>query len=609
MRGLGKKAISSVIAVVLIILITVAAVAIIWLAVLPLVRNSISLSCTDVDLSIGNDGYTCYSQNSNIVPIQVKKGQNNVNIIGVKLLLSSGGNDYAYYANYNFQPNSEKTFYLNSSGIPNVDKIGLVAYYSQGNSVKECSATYIQPAKTCIDGFTLPDQVILLNQTNGTTLGGGSGSGGSANPGCNVDNTLVTGNVSIICNSSFYKDNCGGTHQGLKLPNCTCANNLLQGQSCTDNVCSTTCYGSAVCAPNCACSSLTLVGQNCSDGCGGSCAGTKASQDGSANYPFIITNCTDLENKLWGNLNSYFVLGNNIDCSNTTSWNNGAGFNPVGAPFTGNLDGKGFSVSNLYINRPSSSSSSPVGLFGSISNFGKAIRNLSIVNANVTSGSYSGILAGIINNATIISVSVSGTIVSNSQYIGGFVGQASYSTVLNSSSSGNFNTTYGNYGSAYIGGFIGSLINNVTIDSCFSNSILGITNYEYDVGGFIGGDSQLNPSNNIISNSYSSGKITGAGAGYSNNGGFMGEEYYDTITNSYTSIVSSPRCFCGSFTGTAASNSFYDTVCTNTNSGGAGLSTAQLQSGSGSSNPNLPGWSSFVWNFPGGQYPRLRWQG
>lgn len=91
-------------------------------------------------------------------------------------------------------------------------------------------------------------------------------------------------------------------------------------------------------------------------------------------------------------LDCWYILGNDIDASVTSSWNEGAGFEPIGisSPFTGILDGQGHTISNLYINRPSMMR---VGLF---SRFGASaeIRNVGLLNAQVTGFRYVGTLIG-----------------------------------------------------------------------------------------------------------------------------------------------------------------------------------------------------------------------
>lgn len=66
------------------------------------------------------------------------------------------------------------------------------------------------------------------------------------------------------------------------------------------------------------------------------------------------TTRTDLQG-ISGALAGNFVLGANIDASTTSSWNSGAGFQPLGnnasTPFTGKFDGLGHTISNLAVNQ------------------------------------------------------------------------------------------------------------------------------------------------------------------------------------------------------------------------------------------------------------------
>jgi hypothetical protein len=52
-------------------------------------------------------------------------------------------------------------------------------------------------------------------------------------------------------------------------------------------------------------------------------------------------------------LDQNYILVNDIDLSDASSWNNGAGFTPIAsldAPFTGSFDGDGYTLSGLTIN-------------------------------------------------------------------------------------------------------------------------------------------------------------------------------------------------------------------------------------------------------------------
>lgn len=86
---------------------------------------------------------------------------------------------------------------------------------------------------------------------------------------------------------------------------------------------------------------------------------------GSKDNPYIIKNSRQLQ-QIEDNLESHFILGCNVDASETKLWNDGKGFKPIGSDqnrFTGTFSGNGYKIENLYINRPETDN---VGLFGVI---------------------------------------------------------------------------------------------------------------------------------------------------------------------------------------------------------------------------------------------------
>lgn len=111
----SKKGVSAVVATVLIIMITVAAVGIIWAAIIPMVRNSIDrgTACFDAqsDVSLVTDGgYTCIKAanctngTTNVpcsnISLQVKKGPNTkVGLVAIEALVFVGGNSVTYRLN------------------------------------------------------------------------------------------------------------------------------------------------------------------------------------------------------------------------------------------------------------------------------------------------------------------------------------------------------------------------------------------------------------------------------------------------------------------------------------------------------------------------------
>ncbi|MFY4797240.1 GLUG motif-containing protein, partial [Aliarcobacter butzleri] len=204
-----------------------------------------------------------------------------------------------------------------------------------------------------------------------------------------------------------------------------------------------------------------------------------------------------------------------IDAGVTSSWNSGAGFNPISI-FTGTFDGKGFTISDLYINR----NMDFVGLFGYTS--GSTIKNLGLVNVNITGSQNVGGLVGMnSNNSQIENSYVTGN-VSGGDYsynIGGFVGYNNNSQIKNSYFTGSVT------GSQNVGGLVGMNSNNSQIENSYA---LGSVGGFWYVGGLVG----WNDNYSKIENSYVNGNVNG------NNsvGGLVGLNYNNSqIKNSYVS--------------------------------------------------------------------------
>ncbi len=108
----------------------------------------------------------------------------------------------------------------------------------------------------------------------------------------------------------------------------------------------------------------------------------------------------------------------------------GAGWEPIGGvvqPFTGRLDGNGYAIHNLTINRPSANQQ---GLFGVVED--AAITNLSLFNVNVSGQNTIGGLVSWSDNGYISAVTVEGVVRGNA-HVGGIVG-ALYGGELTTSS-------------------------------------------------------------------------------------------------------------------------------------------------------------------------------
>jgi hypothetical protein len=90
----SKKAVSALIATVLITLITVSAVGIIWGAIVPMITQVLQLNqaCLNARLTIDmNSGYSCYNESSKQAQIMVKRGPEDFKLYGVQLSVSGKG--------------------------------------------------------------------------------------------------------------------------------------------------------------------------------------------------------------------------------------------------------------------------------------------------------------------------------------------------------------------------------------------------------------------------------------------------------------------------------------------------------------------------------------
>jgi hypothetical protein len=239
-----------------------------------------------------------------------------------------------------------------------------------------------------------------------------------------------------------------------------------------------------------------------------------------------------------GDLSAEYKLIRDIDASETETWNNGQGFNPVGtydveqanSEFTGSFDGQNHTISNLSINRDDDY----VGLFGAIGAGGE-VKNVGVINVNITG-----------NNG-----------------VGGLVGE-NQGTVSNSYSTGNVS------GYSDVGGLVG-VNSNGTVSNSYSKG--NVSGEFYEVGGLVGGNDEGN-----ISNSYSTGNVTGE----ADVGGLVGGNS-GTVSNSYWDKDS---------TGQSSSAGLPDSN---------GLTTSEMQGSSASSNMNFEftsTWSTVTGDYP-----------
>jgi len=397
----------------------------------------------------------------------------------------------------------------------------------------------------------------------------------------------------------------------------------------------------------------------------------------SANFavPTLVWDWYDL-NATRDDLYGIYILMNDLD-SSTSGYeelagpiaNGGKGWQPIGSSnetqsevFHGTLDGGGYEICDLFINRPDEFN---VGLL-SVVWLGGGITNLGVVNATVTGYMWVGGLAS--GSIGTVSNSYSTGSVNGTDHVGGLVGaNGPEGTVSNSYSIGSVtgNESVGGLvganggsvsdchstgsvisGEGHVGGLVG--LNQGTVSDSYSND--NVTG-DYAVGGLVGENFYTYGTVSTVSNSYSTGSVTGD----QNAGGLVGGNY-GIVNDSYSSAdVAGNSCvgglvgvngFLGDSSGTVndcystasvngendvgglvgynyegtVSNSFWDTETSGQTSsdGGTGMTTAEMKSIatlSGATwdivavaNPGIRN-LSYIWNIvDDATYPFLSWQ-
>ncbi len=217
---------------------------------------------------------------------------------------------------------------------------------------------------------------------------------------------------------------------------------------------------------------------------------------------YTVTNCQELQD-MKNDLSGNYELMNDIDCSETISWNIVLGFDPVGGDnveemFSGTLEGNNFTINGLYMKR----SIDYVGLFGGITS-SAIVRNVGLVDMNITGNNWFGGLVGFNYGGTIL----------NSYSTGNLRGIDAGGCLVGFNYGGTISNSYSNCeveGSLYIGGLAGQNSGDIT-NSYSKGAVKSAASY---VGGLVGSNS------GSISNSYGVGSLPINGV--TKVGGFVG---------------------------------------------------------------------------------------
>jgi hypothetical protein len=289
------------------------------------------------------------------------------------------------------------------------------------------------------------------------------------------------------------------------------------------------------------------------------------SGSGNPSDQYIVGNISCLQEMRTG-LSCHYALNNNIDASATSTWNASGpdflGWNPVpdnnnlAITFTGSLDGRGHTISNLYM---APRFNTGVGLFSRLEGTGAVpehVYDLTLSNPSMDlyrMDSPFGFVAGLSNNANIRNVDVVNGNANletnaNRELIGFLIGEATSNNIADSQTSGLFqfngsfdevNTKYG-----YVGGFVGRLVTSAVTNSVSNvNMATNPANLSYFAG--VGG---------------AFGEIDGSSVN-----GFRTAANLELDHSGVNSFSSVGIANAGGFAGRIISNSTINNICVNSN--------------------------------------------
>ena len=162
----SKKGISAVVATVLMILITVAAVTIIWAAIIPLINNQLDKgqACFDAisQVSLPDQGYSCVSFDGKNATLQIKRGSLDIELVDAQVIFSSSGNSYSFALSdptttiipsgeITFpHVNEERVYVIDTSSITGkIETVKIAPVVQIGNSQEVCDVSSSRNLKVC----------------------------------------------------------------------------------------------------------------------------------------------------------------------------------------------------------------------------------------------------------------------------------------------------------------------------------------------------------------------------------------------------------------------------------------------------------------------------
>lgn len=280
---------------------------------------------------------------------------------------------------------------------------------------------------------------------------------------------------------------------------------------------------------------------------------TADAKRGTVENPYLIYTEQDLKDITKNGLKYYYRVMSDIELSDTF-------WEPIGTssdPFSGELDGNGFTIKNLNIQTTQEAS----GLFGVIR--GASIKDLKIDACSVDGKDKTGGIAGYsYKGSRIVNCSVTGEIsgansvgglvgyftegdgvIQNCDFdgtvqgvinVGGLAGYMNQTHMKNSSNQGEVSGT-----TQYIGGLVGQITNKATVKESFNLGKISGKNYVGGIAGYAWGNSE-------IADTYNQADISSTSSGAGGIAGYI----LSTITRSYSA---------GTITGSNAVGGIYGT--------------------------------------------------
>lgn len=224
---MNKRGISAIVATVLIILITVAAVVIIWGLVIPMINENLGVDIVGVDLRIvTRAGYTVWDEGDGVASVQVERGADDLNISEIQLIFSFNGSTESVYES---APgiNQMKTYYYRFSERP---------------SGVEVAPVFIEKRKKVLGTISSEEELSSSGAIDPSSLVIREGTGGYEDLACKTWNSskrdydyFDAGELSE--EGDTYCDGVGDYGECGIASNCALASSDCKEVSCVDRVC------------------------------------------------------------------------------------------------------------------------------------------------------------------------------------------------------------------------------------------------------------------------------------------------------------------------------------------------------------------------------------